>query len=254
MRYIFSAVLIASVLLYSCSKKEEKVEHPITFVIKTFKLTSEGGCASDSVPCASFTVNYPEFTGLDTAVAGLIAHKLDSLITEGYTEGSAQTIQQTASEFIRQHADFVETDSTTQHWYFSATAGLNMVSDSLLSIVVFRDEYMGGAHPNSRTDFINVNPATGKKITLDDELKEGYRDALNTVGEKVFRTVRELPDTASLQNNYFEFPNDKFALNNNYGFTKHGILFFFNSYEVAPYATGPTEVLIPYDKIKDWIK
>ncbi len=31
-------------------------------------------------------------------------------------------------------------------------------------------------------------------------------------------------------------------------------MFYFNPYEIAPYSMGPTEILIPYDEIKNIIK
>ena len=67
-------------------------------------------------------------------------------------------------------------------------------------------------------------------------------------------TQHELPDTASLNENYYEFPDDKFQLNQNYGFRKDGIVFYYNNYEIAPYAAGPTEVVIPYESVRTWIK
>jgi hypothetical protein len=85
-------------------------------------------------------------------------------------------------------------------------------------------------------------------------LKEGYEEKLTQLGEKAFRKERALTDTASLQKNYFEFPANKFTLNQNYGFTKEGIVFYYNSYEIAAYAAGPTEVIIPYEEIKGWLR
>ena len=77
---------------------------------------------------------------------------------------------------------------------------------------------------------------------------------LTQIGDKIFRQAKQLSDTASLIDNYFEFPEDKFELNKNYGFKKEGIVFYYNNYEIAPYAAGPTEVLIPYNELKDWVK
>ena len=75
-----------------------------------------------------------------------------------------------------------------------------------------------------------------------------------TIGEQIFRQVKEIPDTASLNENYFEFADDTFQLNKNYGFRKEGIVFYYNNYEIAPYAAGPSEVLIPYERIREWLK
>ena len=85
-------------------------------------------------------------------------------------------------------------------------------------------------------------------------MKSDYNDALTQIGDKIFRQSKQLSDTASLIDNYFEFPEDKFELNKNYGFKKEGIVFYYNNYEIAPYAAGPSEVLIPYNELKDWLK
>jgi hypothetical protein len=45
-----------------------------------------------------------------------------------------------------------------------------------------------------------------------------------------------------------------FTLNDNYGFRKEGIVFFYNVYEIGSYAEGPTEILIPYERLEGWLK
>jgi hypothetical protein len=77
---------------------------------------------------------------------------------------------------------------------------------------------------------------------------------LTKIAEQIFRKVKEIPDTASLNENYFEFPDDTFQLNKNYGFKKEGIVFYYNNYEIAPYAAGPTDVVIAYEHLKEWLK
>jgi hypothetical protein len=89
---------------------------------------------------------------------------------------------------------------------------------------------------------------------LDNFLKPDYNEQLTLLGNRVFRKTRELADTASLSESYFEFPENKFELNKNYGFTKNGIIFYYNNYEIAPYAAGPTELLIPYSDLGGLIR
>jgi hypothetical protein len=187
-----------------------------------------------------------------------ITHKIDSVVTAGYSEGLPQTFRETAPVFIQQYEDYKTEsegmDVPEQGWSFHALIKPELISDSLISLSVTRDEYAGGAHPNSSTAYINVNPENGNDISLKDVLKPGFNDALTKAGEKGFRKVHELSDTSSFQFNDFEFENNRFQLTNNYGFTKSGIVFYYNSYEVAPYAMGPTEVIIPYEEVKDWLK
>jgi hypothetical protein len=254
--FILPPIFIA--LLFSCGQKTTEtaaVLPTVSYTIKDFKAESEGGCASDTIPCASYEVSYPEFSGLDSAVVKKINHKIDSVVTEGYSEGLPQTFRETAPIFLQQYEDYkMEMESPGQGWSFHAVVKVEVLSDTLITLSVTRDDYTGGAHPNASRVYLNIDPANGGSVTLEDILKPGFRDALTTTGEKAFRKARELSDTASLQGNYFEFPDNRFQLNKNYGFMKDGIVFFYNSYEVAPYAAGPTEIIIPYQEIKDWLK
>jgi hypothetical protein len=131
---------------------------------------------------------------------------------------------------------------------------VEVLTDSLLSLSVNDEYYTGGAHGGAGVYFINIDPRTGEEFTLDNFFKPGYSQALTNLGNKVFRQTRQLADTSSLSENYFEFPEDRFQLNENYGFKEEGVVFFYNSYEIAPYAAGPTEIIIPYKDLKEWIK
>ena len=72
--------------------------------------------------------------------------------------------------------------------------------------------------------------------------------------EKEFRKVRELSDTASFISHGFEFEDDRFSLTENYGFAPEGIVFVYNSYDVAAYAIGPTQIIVPYEGLREWLK
>jgi hypothetical protein len=46
------------------------------------------------------------------------------------------------------------------------------------------------------------------------------------------------------------FENDQFFLPDNFAIVEEGITFFYNSYEIAPYAMGATELILRYDELK----
>jgi len=52
----------------------------------------------------------------------------------------------------------------------------------------------------------------------------------------------------------FYFDNDVFTLTDNFAITKKGLKFVYNPYEVAPYALGQQEIMIPYALIKELIR
>ena len=90
-------------------------------------------------------------------------------------------------------------------------------------------------------------------MQLSDILIDGYQQPLNKLAERVFRKQEKLADTASLTHGYF-FKDDLFSVNDNFLVSPTGLLFYYNEYEIKPYVAGPTELLIPYSKIKSLLR
>jgi hypothetical protein len=100
--------------------------------------------------------------------------------------------------------------------------------------------------------YYNWGKKRNKKIELEDILVKNYNRRLTKIAEKIFMKNEHLSDKTSLEEYFFE--NGKFALNYNFMITDVGLSFFYNIYEIKPYSQGPTELDIPYSKIKSLIK
>jgi hypothetical protein len=73
------------------------------------------------------------------------------------------------------------------------------------------------------------------------------------IGEAEFRKLKELTKEADLGQAGFWFENNKFYLNDNFLITDSSLVFYYNNYEITAYAFGPTEIILPYSKIKSLI-
>jgi hypothetical protein len=249
-------LLLVIAVAFGCGKKEEqKTDKSIQFEMRTFRLESSEGCKSDTLKCASYEVEYPMFNGLSQVVNDSLNQKIIESIDTGNPEIESHSFEEAGEGFIK---DFEraqkEFPDNTMGWYFRASVDVNLLTDTLLSLESSAEFFTGGAHGGYGTYFINIRPSTGRAVTLDDVMRSGYQESLRAIGESEFRRSLTLTDTVSLAEEGFEFPDDKFQLNDNYGFTSEGILFEFNIYEIAPYVLGAQEVLIPYDKIRDLLK
>ncbi|MBL7858313.1 MAG: DUF3298 domain-containing protein [Cyclobacteriaceae bacterium] len=255
LRFSFLLVICAALSLSNCSTKETKTPLVIQYTMETFRLDSKG-CAVDSLPCATYQVQFPVFSGLDSSVSHIIHQAITADVSMGNPDAEGRSMQDIAESFIAEFEEF-ESDGMglpSANWYYKANVSIEILSDTLISLSVQEDFYTGGADGGSGVYFINVDPHSGSTITLDKIFKQGYSEALRQAGEAAFRKVREIESSESLADAGFEFPNNAFVLNENFGFTKEGIIFYFNSYEIASYAAGPTEVVIPYMEIKDWLR
>lgn len=246
---------LGSLLFYCCQKKEEVKVPSIAYELTNFRIESEGGCRSDTAQCASYEVSYPVFKGLDTAIVSLLMKRIDASVSMGNPEAQGETMQEIGKQFVKDFDDFKkEMADYGMGWYYEARVEVEVSTDTLLSLSVAEEYFTGGAHGGHGTYFININPKTGADFTLNNYFSPDQGDALRQLGDRFFRRAREIADTASLQDYMFEFPNNRFELNQNYGFTREGLVFYYNNYEVAAYAAGPTEVLIPYDSLTPFMR
>lgn len=234
--------------------QESTATSKLTYETTTFLQESVKGCKEDQA-CARYKVTYPVFTGLTGPIQDSLQREIEMTVSMGDPDASKKTMAIVAKEFLNSYQEFAkEMPDGGAGWYYEADVKVNILTDTLLSLEVNEDYFTGGAHGGNGTYFINRNPKTGAESALSSLLKPGFESELRKAGEKAFRKARELADTATYRFNGFEFPQDKFKLNSNYGFGEKGITFVFNSYEVAPYVLGPTEIFIPYSELKGWLK
>lgn len=202
--------------------------------------------------CSEVNVSYPKL------VSGLAVHdSVNQLISNTLREQLATliggaphlSVTELSEKVMQMYQEFrqaVPESETT--WYLSFLVTPSFTGDSVLSLRYESTYYMGGAHPNAQTVFQNVN-TKGSNIT---SLHHFFADTaqIGSLAEAAFRQQAGLTPATDLSASGFLFENNQFQLTNNFGFTKEGLVFYYNSYEIAPYAAGPTEVLIPFEQLQ----
>jgi len=243
-----SSLVTFMIAVAGCSQlKEQPV---VDFVMKDYKAESTPGCKGDSV-CALFEIQYPDFLGLDSNVRKSINDRV-YYILNGSTE-QPKSLESMGTDFISDFNGFVkEMPGFDLGWYFHGQVKVLISSDTLISLQVDTESFTGGAHASYTTNFVNIEPKTGTAFLLDAMLRPGFREELNRLGEEDFRSQVDLGERDSLA--LPELLEGSFELNDNYGFRKEGVVFYFNSYELGSFLDGPVEILIPYEKLQDWIK
>jgi hypothetical protein len=116
------------------------------------------------------------------------------------------------------------------------------------------DAEAGGVHPFGTTFYVNFQSKTGKPVNLIDILKPDALARLASLAESHFREDHKLSATESLSETGFNFPSDRFKLNDNYGIGDKALVFQFKTYEIGPGAMGATEIEIPYTGMRHLMK
>lgn len=126
---------------------------------------------------------------------------------------------------------------------------VTLISQTLISINFGVGTETGGAHPNSYSFVLNYDLAQGRVLTLSDLFKSnsGYLRAISDY------CIRQLRNKVS---DYDSLRDGAAPTAGNYQswlITPRGLKITFDAYQVASYAEGPQEVLVPYSVIRSYM-
>jgi hypothetical protein len=210
-------------------------------------------CDTPASPCATISLQFPEFTraqtpGVKDSLNALVGRRVLRSFTSDTSAGSAELLMQ----------EFLEGYNTTvlafpgYHLRWIMRRQVSIVSDTagVLSLAFFESSFTGGAHPNALLIYATVDLRSGRILSLADIVREGKEEDLTMLAESLFRRTRLLEREDDLEEAGYWFPDGRFRLNENFAFREDGLVFYFNSYEIAPYASGPTELVLPYDSLR----
>lgn len=129
-------------------------------------------------------------------------------------------------------------------WDASFDGEVTYQSPGLISIAINSYVNSGGAHGNLNVSFFNFDASTGELLSFDDLFndKEGLTKVIKTHFEE---------ETKASETAYFF--GEPFSLPANIGFNDEGIICFYNVYEIASYADGITEFIVPFDAVETYL-
>ena len=213
-----------------------------------------GECDGTEAPCGRFRAEYPEFT---EAPAPGVMESLNEAVNGLLTDGRPETLADMANELIaayRAARQEFPGAASTQRWEEEKVVTVLHHDDRLVSLKLEEYSNTGGAHPNARTLYGSWTLEDGGRVALEELLAPGGEERIAELGEAAFREVRGVPADQTLEELGFLFPDGEFALTENFAVTDEGLVFYFNPYEVAPYALGPTEIEMTFEALADlWV-
>ena len=172
---------------------------------------------------------------------------------EKYTSSFIETYKEMESNFK------VETENHDMEietmWYVheeSTTGTILFNYNDLLSFVVSKEYYFGGAHGGHNYANRVIDLKTGRRITEDIIFVNDYHDDLTKIIIDAIALSNNV-EISELENIGF-FNVDEIVPNNNFYVDETGITYTFNEYEIAAYVVGPVSVQIPYDKIRHLLR
>jgi hypothetical protein len=137
-------------------------------------------------------------------------------------------------------------------WQKKFTAEVLYNDNYILSIRLTKYAYTGGAHGVSIQNNLVFDLRKNAKVYLGDLFYDGFEPRLNALIDKKLRKLNGLNKSEKLKEAGFLI--DEIEYNDNYFINNDGIVFYYNVYEIAPYASGPLEIFIPFYEIRGLLK
>jgi len=125
--------------------------------------------------------------------------------------------------------------------------------NNLISLIINRVYYKGGAHDaHSHINYV-IDLTTGKRITENEIFVDDYKEDLANIIVNEIAQNNNVAKADDLENmGYFDieeiFPNKNFYIDDK------GINYTFNEFDIAAYVVGPIYVHIPYEKIRHLLR
>jgi len=143
-------------------------------------------------------------------------------------------------------------DAATLNWTLLKFMHILYNDNNILTYYLLNYAYTGGAHGMETIDYSVVSTRTGEEITLADIFITGYEPSLSSLLTRKLKEISGISPDAKLSENGFFI--DEVVPNSNFYITDIGIGFLYNHYEIAPYVNGPTDILLPFQDLKDILK
>jgi hypothetical protein len=228
----------------------------LTFAMQSREMTYED-CIAGSQGCTYIRVDYPAIVEAPPGAAiEAVTSVIDSFLLAPVRpdDEPASSVNALMAKFLSDYAAFKASDPRSEiPWFLERKAFALRSTPNFLGLSLSERSFLGGAHGLATLRFVNLDPSTGARLELTDVLKEGALPEVTREGEARFREVRAIAEDVTLEEAGFTFENGVFALPSNFTLRDDGLVFYYNPYEVAPYALGTTEIVLRWDEISDAI-
>ena len=255
-KYILPSLLLFSLvaLFISCGEEgKSSLNENLTYEMIKYHKVSSGCDITKNENCAEIKIEFPKVTFLTNKI---VEEKINNSITELFSQdilGSTESsdFEVLMNGFIQDYELFKEEfPDASQAWTVERTGEAKLNKANIFSIDYTEYAFTGGAHPNTFVSFKNFNLNSGEEITFDELFSLEKQQELTKIAEQKFRKLKQMSPDDDLGSAGFWFENNEFSLNDNFLITEKGLVFYYNNYEITAYAFGPTELEIPYTKIK----
>lgn len=198
---------------------------------------------SKNIPVFSYEIHYPSFETLCNPTAA-------STINNNYILLARKTEVHARTNLYQQAADNAQYIPSVpppfESYIFQSMYTVPFNQRCITSLYFDEYSFLGGAHGSTERHSDTWDFCTGRQLKLHDFF-HGCTDfaeiLFSNIEKQIAERLKESP--SSYFDDYKMLVRKNFHFEN-YFVTPNGIVIYYQQYDVAPYATGITEFLIPF--------
>jgi hypothetical protein len=141
-----------------------------------------------------------------------------------------------------------DSESASFSWFRTASTQILYNSPQLFCMENTLYAFTGGAHGMENISYGIFSPLTEKQLQFIDIFKPDTQHIISNMITNSVKEMQKIPQDSSLPD-YLYFVKE-IEPNENIFLTPAGLGFYYNSYEIAPYSTGQTNVFFKFGELE----
>lgn len=262
---LLAIIVAVSGFLFSCSDKMNKNAGLLEFdsiqVNKTAHLFGD-----TAKPACNLVINftYPVKASDELLKDTLTKYFISACFGDKYIgEQPAEVVKQYTDAYVQEYRRDLEPmyledekdkeeESAIGAWYSYYKGIESRVQLYEKNFLVYRidyNEYTGGAHGIYMASFLNMDLGLMRPLRLDDVFVGEYQEVLTDLIWNQLMADNDAKTRSELEDMGYGSTGE-IAPTENFFLDKEGITFYYNVYDITPYAMGPVSVSIPFQMME----
>ncbi|MFR2069998.1 MAG: DUF3298 domain-containing protein [Bacteroides nordii] len=262
---LLAVILAASGFLFSCGDKMKKDTGSLEFdsiqVNKTAHLFGD-----TAKPACNLLINfaYPSKSSDELLKDTLDKYFIAACFGDKYMgEKPQEVVKQYTEAYISEYRRDLEpmyledekdkeNESSVGAWYSyykGIESHVQLYEKNLLVYRINYNEYTGGAHGIYMTTYLNFDLGLMRPLRLDDILVGDYQEPLTDLIWNQLMADNKAKTRAELEDMGYGSTGE-IAATENFYLNKDGVTFYYNVYDITPYAMGPVVVSLPFQMLE----
>lgn len=174
----------------------------------------------------------------------------DQLVEILLHQSSEMTVDEAVAQYIEDVKKEFHGDEVANIYYDHLTGRAEYGYENIINYRLVEDVFMGGAHPCTITTILRFNAMTGEFIPLEGLFTYPQQKQLQELLLERLMKMNQARSLEDLHKKGILEMSDMF-ISKNFALRADSLEFYYNEYDIAPYAYGSFSICLSYEDVKD---